>query len=148
MIRSAVAIWRGGPAAGEGSVTTSSGVITNALYSFGSGTGNEPCTSPSEMLAAAVASCASLMVTQEMVKAGLREESVRTEAVLTLAEKRGRWEITDIHLTVTSSVPESDAEKFAHAAKIARSRCPISRALKVPIKLTTRLQPVMHPAAA
>jgi len=100
------------------------------------------------MLAAAVASCVSLMVTREMAKAGLKEESVTTESTLTLAEKKGRWEITDIHLTVTTSVPEADAEKFEHAAKIAKGKCPISRALKVPIKMTTKLQPEMYPAMA
>jgi len=57
MIRSAVATWKGSPAVGEGSVSTTSGVLSKALYSFGSSTGNEPCTSPSEMLAAALASC-------------------------------------------------------------------------------------------
>ena len=79
MIRSAVAIWKGGPGAGEGTVSTASGIISNALYSFGSGTGNEPCTSPSEMLAAAVASCMSLMVAREMAKAGLKDKYVKTE---------------------------------------------------------------------
>jgi len=148
MIRSATAIWRGGPGAGEGSVTTSSGVIRNALYSFGSSTGNEPCTSPSEMLAAAVASCMSLMVTREMAKAGLHEKSVTTEAVLRLDEKKTHWEITDFHVTVTTSVPESEVEKFEHAARVAKGKCPISHSLKVPIKMTTKLQPVMQPVVA
>ena len=148
MIRSAVAVWRGGPGAGEGSVTTSSGVITNALYAFGSSAGDEPCTSPAEMLAAAVASCMSLMVAQEMARVGLHEESVKTEAVLALTETRGRWKITDIHLTVTTGVPEADVEKVEHAARVAKGKCPISRTLKIPIKLTTAVQPVLHPAAA
>ncbi|HUI84607.1 MAG TPA: OsmC family peroxiredoxin [Candidatus Binatia bacterium] len=148
MIRSAIATWSGGPAAGEGYVTTSSGVITNALYSFGSSTGNEPCTSPTEMLAAAVASCMSLMVTREMAKVGLHEKSVTTEAVLTLAEKKEHWEITDLHVTVATSIPESEVEKFEHAARTAKGRCPISHALKVPIRMTTKVEPAMHPAAA
>ena len=148
MIRSAVATWRGGPGAGEGSVTTSSGVLTNALYSFGSSAGNEPCTSPSEMLAAAVASCISLMVTREMAKAGLHEKSVTTEAVLTLTEKKAHWEITDFHVTVSTSVPESEAEKFEHAARVAKGKCPISHALKVPIRMTTKLHPELHPVLA
>ena len=87
MNRSAVAIWKGGPGAGEGTVSTSSGVINNALYSFGSGTGSEPCTSPSEMLAAAVASCMSLMVAREMAGAGLKDKYVKTESPLTLEDK-------------------------------------------------------------
>jgi len=141
MIRSAVAIWKGSPAAGEGSVSTTSGIMSKALYSFGSSTGNEPCTSPSEMLAAAVASCMSLMLAQEMAKVGIRNERVKTEAELTLEEHKGRWEIRHIDLHVTTSVSELDAEKFHRASKSAKARCPISQALKVPIKLTTTLEP-------
>jgi lipoyl-dependent peroxiredoxin len=142
MIRSAIATWRGSPAIGEGAVTTTSGVMSNALYSFGSSTGNEPCTSPSEMLAAAVASCVSLMVAQEMAKAHIKYEHVKTEAVLTLQEKTGHWDISGIELNVSSQLPEREAAKFQKAAKAAKGRCPISRALNVPIKLTAKLEPV------
>jgi len=148
MIRSAVAVWKGSPAAGEGSVSTTSGIMSKALYSFGSSTGNEPCTSPSEMLAAAVASCMSLMMAQEMARAGIRNEQVQTEAELTLEEHKGRWEITRIDLHVTTSLPELDAEKFHKACKAAKSKCPISHALNVPIKLTTTLEPVAHASVA
>jgi lipoyl-dependent peroxiredoxin len=140
MIRSAVAIWKGCPGlgAGEGSVSTSSGVINNALYSFGSDTGYEPCTTPSEMLAAAVASCISLMVASEMAKAGLRDEYVKTQSQLTLEEKEGRWDITGIKVNVVASVPEAHATKFQHVAESAKAKCPISRALKIPIKMTVK----------
>lgn len=138
MIRSAVATWKGTPGTGEGSVSTSSGVITNALYSFGSGTGNEPCTSPSEMLAAAVASCISLMFAREMAKAGLKDEYVKTESQLILEEKKDHWEITGIQLSVVASVPEAHAKKFEQVAESAKAKCPISRALKVPIKMTVK----------
>jgi len=138
MIRSAVATWKGGPGSGEGTVSTSSGVINNALFSFGSGTGNEPCTSPSEMLAAAVASCMSLMVAREMAKAGLKDEYVKTESQLTLEEKQNHWEITGIQLNVVASVPEVHAKKFQHVAELAKTKCPISRALKVPIRMSVR----------
>ncbi len=150
MIRSAVAIWRGRPGvgAGEGSVSTSSGVINNALYSFGSGTGNEPCTSPSEMLAAAVASCMSLMVATEMAKAGLKDEYVKTESQLTLEEKEGRWDITGIKVNVVASVPEVHAKKFRHVAESAKAKCPISRALKIPIKITVKEELEKHVVAA
>ncbi|MBZ5719858.1 MAG: OsmC family protein [Acidobacteriia bacterium] len=148
MIRSAVATWKGGPGAGEGSVSTSSGVISNALYSFGSSTGNEPCTSPTEMLAAAVASCMSLMVTQEMAKAGLKQEYVTTESVLTLEEQKGRWEITGIALNVTAGIHDMDAEKLRRASMSAKHKCPISRALNIPVKMTLNLQSPVHAEAA
>lgn len=148
MTRTAVAIWKGGPGGGEGSVSTSSGVISNALYSFSSGSGNEPCTSPSEMLAAAVASCMSLMVTQEMARAGLKQDYVKTESILTLEELKHRWHIAGIQLNITTDVPEGDVEKFEHACKSAKSKCPISQALNIPIKMTTQLHVASHAGAA
>lgn len=148
MIRSATAIWKGSLAAGEGSVSTSSGVISNALYSFGSSTGNEPCTSPSEMLAAAIASCMSLIITQELIKLGVRTTFVKTESELTLEEHEGRWQITGIQLHATANLSERDSETFQRACRIARTRCPISRALNVPIKVRAGLQPELHARAA
>lgn len=148
MIRSAIAVWRGGPGAGEGTVSTCSGVISGALYSFGSSIENEPCTSPTEMLAAAVASCISLIIAQEIAKARLKAGEVRTESFLKLEEKKGRWKITGIELSVSADVAEMDAEKFRYASKRAKAKCPISQALKVPIKLTTRLQVPLKATAA
>ena len=147
MIRSAVALWKGSPAAGEGSVSTTSGIMSKALYSFGSSTGNEPCTSPSEMLAASVASCMSLMLAQELAKVGIRNDVVKTEAELTLEEHKGRWQITGIELQVTATLPELDAEKFHRATKAAKTRCPISHALNVPVKLTSTIEPAVHAIA-
>jgi len=148
MIRSATAIWKGSSAAGEGEVSTTSGIMSKALYSFGSSTGNEPCTSPSEMLAAAVASCMSLMITQELAKLGIRDEYVKTQAELTLEEHKGRWQITSIELRATSNLGERDGEKFHRACRSAKTRCPISHALNVPIKLTGVLEPEAHLATA
>jgi len=148
MIRNAVAIWKGSPAAGEGVVSTTSGIMSKALYSFGSSSGNEPCTSPSEMLAAAVASCMSLIITQELAKLGVRTEFVKTQSELTLEEHKGRWQITGIELHATTNLPDRDAEKFQHACRAAKTKCPISHALTVPIKLTAALEREVHAVTA
>jgi len=147
MIRSAVAIWKGSPLIGEGQVTTSSGVLSNALYSAGSSTGNEPCTSPSEMLVAAVASCMSLMVVQEMRREGMKPELVRTESTLTLEEKKDKWEITEIDLSVNVTLPGGNEKKIQHAAKIAKGKCPISHVLNCPIKVKAQLHTEQPEAA-
>lgn len=148
MIRNATAIWKGSPAAGEGAVSTTSGIMSKALYSFGSSTGNEPCTSPSEMLAAAVASCMSLIIAQELAKLGIRNEFVKTESELTLEEHKGRWQIASIDLHASTNLPERDNEKFKQACKSAKTKCPISHALNVPIKLTATLEPEVHAVMA
>jgi len=139
MIRSAEAIWKGSPLIGEGLVSTSSGVLSNALYAAGSSSGNDPCTSPSEMLVAAVASCISLMVVQEMRREGMKPELVKTQATLTLAEKKENWEITEIDLNVGVALPGANEKKVQHAIKIARGKCPISRALNCSIKVQATL---------
>ncbi|MBA3914626.1 MAG: OsmC family peroxiredoxin [Acidobacteriales bacterium] len=146
MMRSAVAVWKGSPAIGEGLVTTTSGVMSNVLYSFGSSSGNEPCTSPSEMLAASIASCTSLVLVQELAKDHIHHDSVRTEAELTVNEVKGRWEITNIRLIITAVAPDADEAEFHKASRAARQRCPISRALNVPIEVSTKLETAEHVA--
>lgn len=142
MIRSATAIWRGGPGAGDGSVSTSSGVITNAVYSFSSGTGNEPCTSPGEMLAAAEASCMSLMVAQEIARIHFKPEVVTTQATIKLQEIEGLWTITDVHLDVSVQVRDMDPEHFKAAAESAKQRCPITRLLNANITMDAKFVPM------
>jgi len=100
------------------------------------------------MLAAAVASCMSLMLAQELAKLGIRNDYVRTESELTLEEHKGRWAITEIELHVTTDLPERDAEKFHRACKSAKARCPISHALNVPIKLNATLEPAPYAVMA
>ena len=142
MIRSAVARWTGSPAIGEGLVSTSSGVMSKALYSFTSSVDNEPCTTPSEMLAASIAACMSLILVQEMAKLHLRHEHVETKAVLTVEENKGRWTIMKVDLQVTAALLEIDEEKFHRACRTAKLVCPISRALKVPVNVATTIEPV------
>lgn len=134
MIRTATAVWTGGPGAGEGSVTTSSGVI-NGLYSFASGFNEEPCTNPGEMLAAAQASCISLMFTQELARAGIRPQKVTTRADLKVEDVDGLWTITGIHLNVSVEAPQIDPEEFQKIADSARSRCPITRVLNAEVTI-------------
>jgi len=75
--------WKDGPYTGGGAISTPSGVLNNCKYNFGSLTGLSACTSPAEMLAAAIASSMSRMVAVEMAKAGIRPLQVETDAALT-----------------------------------------------------------------
>ena len=138
MVRTAVAVWKGSPNIGEGTVSTYSGVLSKALYSFGSSSGVEPCTSPS----ASVASCISLIVAQELSKANVRHEAIKTESSLTLQEKQGHWEILEIDVEVSTSMNMSDEDAFHKAVKNAKQRCGITRALKVPIKVNSKIEEI------
>jgi osmotically inducible protein OsmC len=148
MIRSATATWTGSPITGEGLITTTSGIMNKALYSFGSSTGNDPCTSPSEMLAAAVASCMALMLVNELSKLRVKHGDVKTESTLKAEEKKGHWEITSIELNVITTLPDGDDDKLHRAMKAAKGKCPISRALNVPINVTATLASEHSPVTA
>lgn len=39
---------------------------------------------------------------------------------------------------MVATVPEVHAKKFEHIAESAKAKCPISRALRVPIKMTVK----------
>ena len=148
MIRSATATWTGSPITGEGLITTTSGIMNKALYSFGSSTGNDPCTSPSEMLAAAVASCMALMLVNELSKLRVKHGDVKTESTLKVEEKKGHWEITAIELNVITTLPDGDEDKLHRAMRAAKGKCPISRALNVPINVTATLASERSPVTA
>jgi lipoyl-dependent peroxiredoxin len=131
MFREAHATWTGGPYAGEGAVSTASGILSKTTYAFGSLSGAAPCTTPAELLAAAVASCMATMVAIEMAKAGIRPVAVDTYAVLTLDNPGGRWQITGANLEITARSTDVDTPRFEHAVEAAKRNCPITEAVKI-----------------
>jgi len=139
MFREAHAIWKGGPYAGEGAVSTPSGVLANATYAFGKLTEVPPCTTPCEMLAAAIASCMSTMVALEMAKVGIKPVTVDTHTVLTLDNPGGKWQITGGHLKISARTTDVGGKRFEQAVELARRECPVSSALKLNLTCTTEL---------
>ncbi len=136
MQRIAVATWKGGPRAGEGSITTASHVIEHAPYAFTSGAHHDACTSPCEMLAAAHASCLSLAVASELTRLGHIPQAVTTEAIYTMDLRENLWSIVSAHLDVTVRTGEFELEPLQLLIERADSLCPIGRALHPDIKLS------------
>jgi len=146
MFREAHAVWKGGLFAGEGAVSTPSGVLNNATYAFGSLAGGAPCTTPCEMLAAAIASCMSTMVAVEMARVGIKPAIVDTYAVLTLDNPADKWQITGAHLDITARTTDPESRRFEEAVEAARHSCPISNALRVELKCKPKLISLTAPA--
>jgi osmotically inducible protein OsmC len=142
MFREARAVWKGGPYAGEGAITTPSRALNNTTYAFGSLADTSRFTSPSEMLVAAVASSMSTMVAIEMAKAGIRPAVVETYAVLTVENPEGRYRISNIHLEITARSSDPESSKFDEAVAIARRECPVCGALKLDITYKAKLAPL------
>lgn len=146
MFREAHAVWNGGPYAGEGAVTTPSGVLSNATYMFGSLAGVGPFTTPCELLAAAIASCMSTMVAVEMAKTGIKPLAVDTHAILTLDNPGEKWRICGAHLMINARTTDPDGKRFDQAIEAARRECPISTALKLDLVCEAKLTCLTAPA--
>jgi len=143
MKRSATALWKGGPRAGEGSISTASGVFDKAIYTGGTSAMDVPCTNPSEILAAAEAACVAMMVAKELAKEGITAECIETKAEIVLAPDGDSWNIPRIHLTVKAHVPEVDSAKFQEAVVRAKKSCPITRSLKSEVTLEALIEPIV-----
>jgi osmotically inducible protein OsmC len=139
MQRKASAVWKGGLKDGKGTVSASSGVLSNTPYSFGTRFENAAGTNPEELIAAAHAGCFSMALSGQLGQAGLTPESINTTATLSLDKLEAGWAITAVHLDVTARVPKADDAAFQKAAENAKSGCPVSKVLNAKITMTAKL---------
>jgi osmotically inducible protein OsmC len=143
MLREAHAIWKDGPYTGGGAISTPSGVLNNCKYNFGSLTGLSACTSPAEMLAAAIAS---RMVAVEMAKAGIRPLQVETDAALTVDFVGEVLRIVGAQLSITARTGDSEFGRFEEAVESARRECPVSGILNIDMRCEAKLVSAAAPA--
>jgi osmotically inducible protein OsmC len=146
MLRVANAIWKDGAYTGKGTITTASGVLTNSVYSFGSLAGLTTCTSPGEMLAAAISSSMSRMVAVEMARVGIRPSQVETDTALTLDFVGEMVRIVGAQLKITARSGDSDRGQFGEAVESARRECPVSSILNIDIQCEAKLVSAAVPA--
>src|SRR3954462_7620652 len=124
MKRKASAEWKGGLKDGKGRISTDSGVLDEAQYSFSTRFEEGKGTNPEELIAAAHAGCFSMALSAQLTNAGTPPEKVATEAVVTLEKLEAGFTVTNVHLTVTAKVPGATQESFDTAAANAKAGCP------------------------
>ena len=128
MASKASAVWAGSLKEGKGTISTATGVLKDANYSFATRfQGAESGTTPEEMIAAAHASCFSMALGAQLGEAGFTPEKIETQAAVTLAKTDSGFGITRIVLTTTAKVPGASKEAFDKAAADAKAGCPISK---------------------
>lgn len=140
MKRNASAVWNGGLKDGKGTISTDSGVLADAQYSFSTRFEDGIGTNPEELIAAAHAGCFSMALSGQLGQAGLTAESIRTTASVSLEKTDGGFAITKVHLDVTAKVPGADNAAFETAANNAKAGCPVSKLLKAEITMAARLE--------
>ena len=124
------AVWKGGFKDGRGTISTASGALKQASYSVGSRFEGGSGTNPEELIAAAHASCFSMMLSKLLGDAKKTASDIRTKATLTLSNASGGWKISKIHLETEVSGGGLDAETLNRIAGQAKEQCPISVLLK------------------
>jgi osmotically inducible protein OsmC len=113
---------------GKGVISTATGVLSNANYSFATRfEGADSGTTPEELIAAAHASCYSMALGATLGGEGFTPEKIETHAAVTLAKVEGGFAVTKIALTTTATVPGVSDEAFQKAAAGAKAGCPISK---------------------
>lgn len=128
MASKASAVWTGSLKEGKGTISTATGVLHNATYSFATRfEGASSGTTPEEMIAAAHASCFSMALGAQLGTAGFTPDKIETEAAVTLAKTDGGFAVTRIALTTKAKVPGASKEAFDKAAGDAKAGCPISK---------------------
>jgi osmotically inducible protein OsmC len=139
MKRKASARWEGAIQDGRGTISTASGTLSQAQYSFSTRFENGVGTNPEELIAAAHAGCFSMALSGQLGKAELTPESIETTATVTLDKTDAGWTVTEVHLDVTARVPGATEEAFNTAADNAKLGCPISRLLIAKITMDAKL---------
>src|ERR1051325_4300324 len=128
--RKAHAQWNGDLRSGSGKTSTGSGVLSEVAYSVPSRFESGKGTNPEELLAAAHASCFSMMLAKVLGDEKKTPKDIRTKAALTLAQRGGGWKIVKIQLETAVTADGLDDSTLQRAAQVAKDQCPVSVLLK------------------
>ena len=97
--------WVGSLKNGMGSISSESGAIQNAPYSFATRFENKKGTNPEELIAAAHAACFSMALSGMLGKDGFEAKTINASAIVTIEKVGNDWTIGKSHLEVTAEVP-------------------------------------------
>jgi osmotically inducible protein OsmC len=135
--RQASAHWSGDLMGGSGKTSSGSGALRDVPYSVPSRFENAKGTNPEELIAAAHASCFSMMLAKLLGDAKKTPKDIHTRATLTLGQRDGGWKITKIALETEVSGDGLDAETLKRTADQAKEKCPISVLLRPGLEAIT-----------
>ncbi|MFC6592335.1 OsmC family protein [Deinococcus lacus] len=127
--RTATAHWEGSLKEGHGTVSTESGVLKEAQYSFGTRFENGQGTNPEELLASAHAGCFTMQLSALITNHGHTVESLDTQAVCEMEKDGAGFKVSRMVLKVRGKVTGSDQADFEGHVRDAAEKCPLSRVM-------------------
>ena len=140
MKRKATAVWQGGLKDGKGVVSTESGVLEKAQYSFSTRFESGKGTNPEELIAAAHAGCFAMALSGKLADAGLTAQSLEVNCTITMEKLEAGMTVVESALDLVAKIPGAPQDKFDTAAANAKATCPISRLLNAKVTLNSRLE--------
>ena len=106
--KKASAHWEGDLKTGIGSISTETGVLREAPYGFKARFEGGKGTNPEELIGAAHAGCFSMAFSMILGDAGLKADSIDTNAEVTLDQVEGGFAITAVKLILKAKIPGSE----------------------------------------
>ncbi len=124
--KTASAHWEGDVKTGIGSISTETGVLNKAPYGFKARFEGGKGTNPEELIGAAHAGCFSMALSMILGEAGLKPDSIDTQAEVSLDKVEGGYGITAVHLTLKAKVPGRARHNLRKRPKRPKkvARCP------------------------
>jgi osmotically inducible protein OsmC len=139
MDRKGSALWQGTIREGKGTVSTESGALKSAPYSFTSRFEHGAGTNPEELLGAAHAGCFSMALSGQLGGEKLTAESIATTATVTVEKGESGFSITHVHLAVEAKIAGTDQATFERLAGAAKAGCPVSKLFNTRITMDAKL---------
>jgi osmotically inducible protein OsmC len=139
MTRTGSAIWKGGIMDGTGTVSTETGTLAGAQYSFTSRFESGTGTNPEELIGAAHAGCFSMALSAVLGGHELKADEINTTAQVTVVKEEGGFVINKVQLILTAKIPGATDDQFQAAAAEAKANCPVSKVLNAEITLEATL---------
>ncbi|THF88608.1 OsmC family protein [Deinococcus sp. KSM4-11] len=128
--RKASAHWEGDLRSGTGTVSTESGTLKDAQYSFKTRFESGVGTNPEELLASAHAGCFTMQLSALLANHGHTVESLDTQATCEMVRDGAGFKVSTMRLSVRGKVTGSDQADFEEHVKQAADMCPLSNVMK------------------
>jgi osmotically inducible protein OsmC len=123
------AFWKGNLREGNGKYTLKTSGYEGTMRFSTRFEDDKTASSPEELIGAALASCFSMALANDLDKEGHTPERIETSAEVTLANTGSGFSITEILLKTKGRVKDLSKEKFLETAEKTKQNCPVSRAL-------------------
>ena len=136
--RRASAHWAGDLRSGKGEMSTASGVLQDASYSFHTRFEDGQGTNPEELVAAAHAGCFTMAFSNVLKSHGHEPRDLRTEATCVMNQVPGGFKLAEMQLVVRGSADGLDQQGFQRLAEEAEQGCPISNALRGNLQISVQ----------